>query len=250
MGRAAPRPRAPGEGAPLLDPLLRRAPGAREKGGRFGRLQRALVRRACERGILAPGATVAVDATGLEPHPASAYYTDRRGGGAGRYRRRRWPKLTAVFDIASHFIVSAVATTGPSQDSAQFAPAVRQAAAVLALARLLADAAYDAEHNHALCRERLGIRRTVIALNPRGTGRRWPRTRYRRQMKRRWCRRLYGQRWQAESGFSRHKRRLGAALTARRPLARRRELLLRVLTHNLMIIHHARPGFQQSKSRL
>jgi len=127
---------------------------------------------------------------------------------------------------------------------------VRQAAARLALARLLGDAGYDAEKNHALCRERLGIRRTVIKVNPRGTGRRWPRTRYRRQMKRRWCRRLYGQRWQAESTFSRHKRRLGAALTTRRPAARRREVLLRVLTHDLMLLHRRRSGFQQSKSRL
>ena len=141
-------------------------------------------------------------------------------------------------------------TTGPSQDSPQFAPAVRQAARLLTPARLLGDAGYDAEHNHALCREALGIRRTVIALNKRGTGRRWPRTRYRRQMKRRWCRRLYGQRWQAESAFSRLKRRLGAALTARRPLARRREVLLRVLTHNAAILHRHRRGFQQSKSRL
>lgn len=127
---------------------------------------------------------------------------------------------------------------------------MRQAAALLPLARLLADAGYDAEHNHALCRERLGVRRTVIALNRRGTGRRWPRTRYRRQMKRRWCKRLYGQRWQAESAFSRHKRRLGAALTARGPTARRREPLLRVLTHNVMLLHRGRAGFQQSNPRL
>ena len=247
MGRAAPRPRAAAEGAPLLDPLLRRAPPAREKRGRFERLLAALVRRGRALGVLTPGATVAVDATGLETGTASAYYTDRRGGGAGRYRRRRWPKLTAVVDTASHFILGAVATTGPSQDSAQFARVVRQAARLLPLARLLGDAGYDAEQNHALCRERLGIRRTVIALNPRGTGRKWPRTRYRRQMKRRWCNRLYGQRWQAESGFSRHKRRLGAALTARRAAPRRREVLLRVLTHDLMILHRRRPGFQQSK---
>jgi hypothetical protein len=194
---------------------------------------------------------VAVDATGLETRPAaSAYYTDRRGGGTGRYRRRRWPKLTAVVDTATHFFLAAVASTGPSQDSPQFAPAVRRAAARLPLSRVLADAGYDAEHNHALCREALGIRRTVIKLNPRGTGRRWPRTRYRRQMKRGWCNRLYGQRWQAESDFSRHKRRLGPALTARRPLARRREVLLRVLTHDLMLLPRGRAAFQQSKSGL
>jgi hypothetical protein len=36
--------------------------------------------------------------------------------------------------------------------------------------------------------------------------------------------------------ISRHKRRLGSALTARQPRAQRRETLLRVLTHNLVIL--------------
>ena len=48
--------------------------------------------------------------------------------------------------------------------------------------------------------------------------------------------RVYGQRWQAESAFSRHKRRLGSALGARSDAARERECQLRVLTHNLMLL--------------
>ncbi len=59
---------------------------------------------------------------------------------------------------------------GPSQDSPDFAPAVRQAAARVRFDRLLADGGYDGEHNHAPARERLGVRSTVIKLNPRGTG--------------------------------------------------------------------------------
>jgi hypothetical protein len=47
---------------------------------------------------------------------------------------------------------------------------------------------------------------------------------------------LYGQRWQIESAFSRCKRRLGSALQAHNRWGRRRELELRVLTHNLMIL--------------
>jgi hypothetical protein len=66
-------------------------------------------------------------------------------------------------------------------------------------------------------------------------GRRWPLTPYRRAMQRGIPRALYHQRWHAESVFSRLNR-LGAALTARRPGAQRREILLRVLTHNLMIL--------------
>ena len=104
---------------------------------------------------------------------------------------------------------------------------------------LLGDAGYDAEHNHRLCRL-LGIGTSVINLNPRNAGRRWPLTPERRALRRHFPRALYRQRWHAESVFSRHKRRLGSALTARRPRAQRRETLLRVLTHNLMILRPTR----------
>ena len=46
----------------------------------------------------------------------------------------------------------------------------------------------------------------------------------------------YGQRWQVETSFSMLKRLLGSALRARRPASLDREILLRVLTINLMII--------------
>jgi transposase len=100
----------------------------------------------------------------------------------------------------------------------------------------LGDKAYDAEHNHRPCREELGIRGTVIPINKRDTGRTRPKTKDRRQMRGRFFKRKYGQRWQAESGFSRHKRRLGSALTTRDDTTQRREMLLRVPTHNLMIL--------------
>jgi hypothetical protein len=178
-----------------------------------------------------------VDATGFEARHVSAYFRMRRGEAKRPGRRKRaWPKLTAVVHTHSHLILVAVTGTGPTQDSPDFAPAVRQAAGLLALDTALADAGYDAEHNHRLCREELGMRRSVIALNRRNTGRRWPKTPYRRAMRRRFPRALYHQRWHAESGFSQHKRRLGSALTARSTEAQARELVLRVLTHNLMLL--------------
>jgi transposase len=109
---------------------------------------------------------------------------------------------------------------------------------------LLGDSGYDAEHNHVYGRQRLKIRSTVFALNRRNSGRRWPKSRYRRQMQKRFrrrprrsrYRRVYGQRWQIESGWSRTKRRLGSALRARTWANQKKEILLRVLTHNLMLL--------------
>ncbi len=125
---------------------------------------------------------------------------------------------------------------GPSQDSPDFTPLMRQAASILSFGMVLANAGYDAEHNHHLCREEPSVTRSVIALNRRNTGRRWPKMPYRRALRRRFPRALYHQRWHIESGFSQHKRRLGSALTARGHQAQHRELILRVLTHNLMLL--------------
>ena len=105
---------------------------------------------------------------------------------------------------------------------------MRQAAAPVAIDTALGDAGYDAEHNHRLCREKR-----------RNTGLRWPKTPFRRAMRHRFPRVLYHQRWHVESGFSQHKQRLGSALTARHAASQKRELVLRVLTHNLMLLAEA-----------
>jgi transposase len=176
----------------------------------------------------------ALDATGLESRHASSYYVNRKG--YRPFRRRGWPKLTLCCHTGTHLFPSAVVSAGPSNDSPQFAAAMILAAEQIAFDRLLADAAYDGEHNHRLCREQLGIRSTVIPLNPRRSCSRPPRGRYRRQMSRRFPKRVYAHRWQVESAISQLKRILGSAVRARSEAARSRECLLRVLTHNLMLL--------------
>jgi hypothetical protein len=177
--------------------------------------------------------TAAVDSTGLETRHASMHFQRRCGRIAAVHAA--WPKLTAVFHTSSQLIVGAVASRGPSQDSPDFPAVVRQAAANLRPRRIVADKGYDAEHNHDLCRRELGIRSTIIPLNPRNAPGP-PKGRYRRQMHDRFPHIKYRQRAQAESGFSRHKRRLGSALTARQEPRQFRELLIRTLTHNAMIL--------------
>jgi hypothetical protein len=175
----------------------------------------------------------AIDATGLESRHTSQYFFKR----AGRKRHARlWTKLTVVCHTGSHFFTAATVTTGPSNDGPQFAPAMNQAALVVHWDRVLGDAAFDSEANHRLARQDLGIRSSVIPINQRSHGRKWPQTKYRRQLKRRFPKRKYGQRWQVESAFSRHKRRLGSALAGRSDDSRERECYLRVLAHDLMLL--------------
>jgi hypothetical protein len=158
----------------------------------------------------------------------------RQGKRTQRYRK--WTKLTLVCDNASHLIAGAVVSIGPSNDSSYLPPAVTQAVEYRPIYRLLADGAYDAEPHHRLCREQLDIHSTVIPVNDRGRTVE-PAAPYRRQMKRRFPKRIYRQRWQAESVMSRLKRRLGYALRSRRHDTRANECLIRVLTYNLMILY-------------
>jgi hypothetical protein len=165
----------------------------------------------------------------------SAHYARRRRDGNRRYRHTKHPKPTVVCHTGSHLIAAAVAGLGPSYDAPLFAPAMLAASWNLDVDRVLADGGYDAEPNHRVAREGLGIRSTVINLNRRGS-RKWPGQPYRRQMARRFHRRKYGQRWQAESVFSRLKRRPGSALRGRSDASRERETNLKGLTHNFMIL--------------
>ncbi|MBN9520109.1 transposase [bacterium] len=196
---------------------------------------------ATDRGLIGEKPTAAVDGTGLESRHTSRYFFTRSGK---KHTSRLWTKLTIAADTRTHFFTGATATTGPSNDSPQFPRVMAQASLVVTWDRVLADAAFDAEEHHRYAREDLGVRSTVIPLNPRGQGRKWPKTTYRRQMVKRFrkkprnsrYRRVFGQRWQVESAFSRHKRRLGSALGGRSDASRERECQLRVLTHNLMLL--------------
>jgi hypothetical protein len=146
--------------------------------GQFERLLAVMFEQARRGQLIESKPEVAIDATGLETRHVSAHYISRRG--KRRFRLKRWPKLTAVFHTATHLIAGAVVGRGPSQDSPEFTPAMRQATANLHANRVLGDKGYDAEHNHRLCREELSIRSTVIPINKRNTGRKWPKTKYRR----------------------------------------------------------------------
>ena len=175
-----------------------------------------------------------IDSTGMENHYVSRHFLKRKGRRTGKYRK--WTKLTVVCENKSHLIASAIISTGPSTDCHYLKPAVTQAVKNIPIDTLLADSGYDAEYNHRLCREEFGIRSTVIQVNDRGL--KYGRTggAHRRRMRQRFPAVSYRRRWNIESVFSRFKRRLGNALTARTDQSRISECLLRVLTYNLMIV--------------
>jgi transposase len=155
-----------------------------------------------------------------------------------RFLRYYWPKITVVCHTDTYLFAGCVVSRGPSNDSPEFGPAVRQAHQCIHFKRMLADAGYDGQHNHRLCREELGITESVIALNKRRS-RKWPRGQYRRLMKEHFPEKIYDQRWHVESAISQNKRVLGSALRACSEHSRQRESLFRILTHDLMILRRA-----------
>jgi len=194
----------------------------------------ALLDRARQLDLIADKPQGAIDATGFETRHVSAYYLHRTGKRTAQYTA--WTKVTAVCDTQTHLFWSCIVTRGPDNDCPHFAPAVIQASRYLRLDRLLGDAGFDSESNHALAREDLGIRSTVIPLNRRG-GTQPAQGRYRQQMERHFPKQAYRQRVQIESSFSQHKRILGSALRARNNPSRERECFVKILTHNLMILY-------------
>lgn len=224
----------PEEGTALFNSVL-----CREKAGKkraFEELLKAIFKRAKAINLLDTCPQGAIDATGLEARHTSQHYikcTKRPS-----YFRRRWPKITVVCDTKTHLIAACIVTRGPSHDFANLPKAMSQANQQVHFDQLLADAGYDSEGNHRFCREILGIRSTVIAYNSRRT-KKLPGGKYRKQMARNFDKKAYNNRWQVESVFSRNKRLLGSSLRSRTDSTRERECLIRVLTHNLMIIRRA-----------
>jgi len=181
----------------------------------------------------------AFDSTGLECGHTSHYYVRRRAKGATakqKVRYSRFAKLEAAFECATHVILGASARRGPRPDTDRFVPLLDNVLQRVRVTTVLADAGYDSEANHRYARQRCGVRSVIPATIGRPTTKQ-PTGRWRRLMKRRldkdYCQ--YGQRWQAETGFSMSKRRLGSSINGRSYASQCRDLLLLVITFNIML---------------
>jgi len=210
--------------------LLRR-PAAR-------RLFRTTVRRFLKRRRRVQRA--ALDSTGLDCGHASRHYIRRRNGYTKQWQTvsySRYAKLEAAFDCGSHLMIGVLASRGPQPDTDRFVPLLDAALANVRVESALADAGYDSEPNHCHARQHRGVRSFIPATHGRPTAKP-PSGRYRRRMKQRLNKDYghYGQRAQAESGFSMFKRRLGSAVSGRSYWSQCRDLFLMAITYNIMLL--------------
>lgn len=206
---------------------------------------------------------LAIDATIFERHHRSAHY-DRRcrqmrektrdrignqpdkpgkwGESVNRARSgqvRSMPKLSIAVAADCHLILAAKVRTGNGSDAPDFPDLLTEARNRTRVRAVVADAGYDSEANHRMARQELGVRSII----PPGTGRpteKLPSGRWRRHMARRFGKKadkkLYGQRSQSETVNSMIKRNQGSALRARTAEGRKKEMLLKVLVHNIALL--------------
>jgi transposase len=190
------------------------------------------------------GEQASVDSTGLDSSHASRYYVKRRGDDMSY---KKYPKMSNVVDNDTHLILSAVIDEGPAVDQVEFKQAVTEAHGRCPFRQLIADKAYDSEENHRYLREELRADSVIPAHHRDGC--RKPQTRYRKEMHEHFPAEAYGQRWQIESTYSQFKRTLGAALGSRSHARRAQELIMRVLTFNLMLILFCRLAYPDTKTK-
>jgi hypothetical protein len=189
-------------------------------------------------------AYAAVDSSGFDAHHASRYFIWRRDNQKGdekrpkkRHSYKRYGKLMIIIDCATHAILAAVASVGPTPDVAELDRVLEELPKSQTVLHMVGDAGFDSAHNHRILREGRGIRSTI----PPDTGRpvkdpgTLPKDKYRRLMKTRFNTKAYRKRPQVETTFSMLKRNLGSALRARTHWGRYRDLFLRALTHNIAL---------------
>lgn len=195
------------------------------------------------------GDTLAIDSTQLDVHYRGRHHEQRRrhfaksGKRSANARRsrsaKRTPKLAVGVDCRCHLVLAVRARTGMGSDAPDFAPALREARQRNRRPRrVLADSGYDSHANHRVARQELGVR-SLIKANVGRPAAKPPASKYRRRMKRELAGsqagKPYGQRAQVETFNSMFKRNMTDSLRCR-TTARRRELALRAVVHNLAII--------------
>ena len=188
------------------------------------------------------------DSSGFDARHASRYFIHRRDTNKAEPNRpkkrityRHYGKLMVIICCMTHAILGAVASEGPTPDIDQLQGVLAEVPESVKIRHLVLDAGFDSAYNHRLLREDNGILSTIPPDHgrPMKDPNALPTDKYRRMMKRRFKDgkkpSAYRKRPQAETVFSMLKRNLGSALRGKTNQSRRRDMLLRVLTHNIML---------------
>ena len=169
----------------------------------------------------------AIDSTGMETTSASAHYCSRSGKA-----RKKFIKVSVCVMAGSLLPSSVVLSWGPGNDKREAPELLAKAMTVNQPDRVFADAGYDAEWVHTVCREDWRVESIIKPAAHRSDG--TMSGTYRSQMTPETLKEKgYGRRWLVESFMSGLKRTTGATLNARGDHSLMAEAALRVLAYAL-----------------
>jgi hypothetical protein len=169
---------------------------------------------------------VAIDATGMEATIASAHFVSHSGR-----ERRRWVKLSSAVVCGSLFPIGLVADWGPTNDKCQAQKLLTKSfdmAPDCLPQRLYADAGYDADWIHELCRGERGIESMIQPARCGADGSLGGEHRP-AMTEQNLKRRSYGKRGHIETFSTGLKRMMGSNLTARSEANLLKDATIRVL---------------------
>lgn len=220
----------------LLSPPLREALGL-EKVPHWTTLQKFMARPEVpeiidlligevlkEVGIADQPAEIAVDSTGMQNGVASLHYLTRRGKSG---RARKTVKVSVAVVCGLLLPAALVVDLGASSDMTQMPSLMRQIESRVKPSCLLADAGYDAEWVHEVCREEWGAISAIPPVTRTHDGS--IKTKWRARMRK--LPAMYGRRWHAESFFSGLKRTTMSSLSSRTVATLLAEASMKVLAY-------------------
>lgn len=176
------------------------------------------------------------DSTGFDTEHASSYFKWRKDSGS-KDKPPRWykkyPKLSISTIPKSMFIIGGFVSMGPSTDMPYFERLLKHTLYSFHPKTIIADAGYDKELNHVIASGQ-NIK-TIIPCRAYRKGR-LPKAPNRRKMYTHFPKKNYGIRWHVETVMSMLKRNLGPRVLGRTFRSQSKEILLKVITHNVAIV--------------
>ena len=170
---------------------------------------------------------IGIDSSGYKATYASRYYIERVK------LRRKYIKLTLGADVLKQIICMIKIRRAPKRhDNIDFKPVITKISQILPVSVVTADKGYDSEDNHVLVREIFNAFSVIPARYEHVPI--WKtHGRYRKQMKRGYCKTLYNQRNKDETIISVIKRLFGEYITSRLVKTQNRELSFRCIAYNM-----------------
>jgi len=150
-----------------------------------------------------------------------------------RSRTRRFLKLTIGAELRRQLVTSVKVRRGPRNDTIDFPPVARKAHSVRPIGVGIGDKGYDSEGNHRLLREELHAM-SMIPVRMENVPLWRTDGLYRKEMRRRFSKKVYGQRAKDETIFSVVKRTMGDEMRSVRTKGLNNEIRVRMIAYNAM----------------